>query len=175
MIKNYFRIAIRNIRKHLAYSLINIAGLAAGMAVALLIGLWIRDELTYNKYHKNYDRIAQVWQHSTHNGVKISGVSNPHLMAEEIRSNFGGDFKYVLQSTWNFSRTLSVDDKVFNKFGMYWEPQVIDMLSLRLLRGNPDKAQASLQYWRSSSAALVSSDWQVLWLNNAQKRLAFER
>lgn len=140
MIRNYLLIAVRNILKHPAYSLINIAGLVAGMSVALFIGLWIFDELTYNKYHKNYDRIAQVWQHSIHNGVKTSGVSNPHVMAEEIRSNFGGDFKYVLQSTWNFSRTLGVDDKIFNKSGMYWEPQVIDMLSLKLLHGNPDKA-----------------------------------
>lgn len=139
MITNYFLISIRNLRKHPGYSSINIIGLAAGMAVALFIGLWIWDEHTYNKYHKNYDRIAQVWQHNTHNGVKTSGVGNPHLMAEEIRNNFSGDFKYVLQSTWNVSRILTMGDKMFSKRGMYWEPQVIDMLSLRLLRGTADQ------------------------------------
>ena len=140
MIKNYFLIAIRDFRKHPGYSFINVTGLAAGMAVALLIGLWIWDELAYNKYHKNYGRIAQVWQHNTYNGVKTSGVANPHLMAEEIRNNFGSDFKYVLQSTWILSRILALDDKMFSKPGMYWEPQVIDMLSLRLLRGTTDQA-----------------------------------
>ena len=135
MFRNYFKIALRNLLKSKGYTFINVAGLATGMAVALLIGLWIWDELTFNKYHKNYDRIAQVWQHNVYNGVKQSQVSNPAVMAEEIRHNFGGDFKYVLQSTWNFSRVLTVGDKKFNKAGMYWEPQVIDMLSLRMLRG----------------------------------------
>ena len=140
MIRNYLFVAVRNLRKNPGYSFINIIGLASGMSVALLIGLWIWDELTYNKYHKNYDRIAQVWQHNTYNGVKTSGVANPHVMAEEIRNSFGSDFKYVLQSTWNLSRILTVGDKMFSKSGMYWEPQVIDMLSLKLLRGTVDQA-----------------------------------
>ena len=60
MIKNYFKIAWRNLVKSKGYSAINIGGLAIGMAVAMLIGLWIYDELSFNKYHKNYDSIAQV-------------------------------------------------------------------------------------------------------------------
>lgn len=140
MIKSYFKIALRNLLKNKGYTFINVAGLASGMAVALLIGLWVWDELTYNQYHKNYDRLAQVWQHNVYNGVKGSQVSNPYLMAEEIRNNFGSDFKYVLQSTWNFGRVLTVGEKKFNKSGMYWEPQVIDMLSINLLRGAPELA-----------------------------------
>jgi putative ABC transport system permease protein len=140
MIKSYFKIALRNLLKNKGYTFINVAGLASGMAVALLIGLWIWDELTYNQYHKNYDRLAQVWQHNVYNGMKGSQVSNPYVMAEEIRNNFGSDFKYVLQSTWNFGRILTVGEKKFNKSGMYWEPQVIDMLSINLLRGTPELA-----------------------------------
>ena len=59
MPRNYFKIAFRNLAKNKGYTFINI-GLATGMAVALLIGLWVWDELTYNRYHKNYDRLAQV-------------------------------------------------------------------------------------------------------------------
>src|SRR5690348_14274739 len=133
MLRNYFKIALRNLTKNKGYTFINIAGLATGMGVALLIGLWVWDELSFNKYHKNYDRIAQIWQHNVYNGRKESQTANPAAMAEEIRSNFGSDFKYVLQSTWNFGRVLAVGDKMFNKSGMYWEPQVIDMLSINLL------------------------------------------
>jgi putative ABC transport system permease protein len=140
MFRNYFKIAFRNLSKNPGYTFINIAGLAAGMAVALLIGLWIWDELTFNRYHKNYDRLAQVWQHNVYNGVKQSQMANPAVMAEEIRNNFGSDFKYVIQSTWNFGRILTVGDKKFNKAGMYWEPQVIDMLSINLLKGDPELA-----------------------------------
>ena len=140
MLRSYFKIAFRNLTKNKGYSFINIAGLATGMAVALLIGLWIWDELTFNRYHKNYDRIAQVWQHNLYNGVKGSQTANPYVMAEEIRNNFGSDFKYVLQSTWNFGRILTVGEKKFSKSGMYWEPQVIDMLSIKLLKGGHDQA-----------------------------------
>ena len=59
MITNYFRIAFRNMRKNKSHAFINIAGLSVGMAVAMLIGLWIWDELSFDKYHENYSRIAR--------------------------------------------------------------------------------------------------------------------
>lgn len=140
MFRNYFKIAFRNLIKNKGYTFINIAGLATGMAVALLIGLWIWDEVTYNQHHKNYDRIAQVWQHNIYNGTKASQVSNPYVMAEEIRNNYGSDFKYVIQSSWNFGRVLTVGENKFNKSGMYWEPQVLDMLSIKLIYGTAEHA-----------------------------------
>jgi len=140
MLRNYFKIALRNLSKNKGYTFINIAGLATGMAVTLLIGLWIWDELTFNSYHKNYDRVAQVWQHNLYNGVRQSQMSNPYVMAEEIRNTYGSDFKYVIQSSWNFGRILTVGDKKFSKAGMYWEPPVIDMLSINLLKGDAELA-----------------------------------
>jgi putative ABC transport system permease protein len=72
MIQNYFKIAFRNLIKNRVYSFINIFGLATGMAVAMLIGLWIYDELSYNKQFKNHDRIAQLWQFVTFGPEKSS-------------------------------------------------------------------------------------------------------
>jgi len=138
MIRNFFKIAVRNLIKNKGYSFINIMGLAAGMAVAILIGLWAWDELSYNKYHAHYDRIAQVWQHNIYNGQIGSQVSNPYLMADEIRNNFGGDFKYVLQSSWTSSHILTHGEKKFSKEGNYFEPAVADMLSLNIIRGSRD-------------------------------------
>jgi putative ABC transport system permease protein len=138
MLKNYFKIAFRNLLRQKGYSFINIAGLATGMAVAILIGLWIWDELSYDKYHQNYNRIAQVWQNNIYNGNVQSQMANPYLMAEEIRNNFGSDFKYVLQASWNNSHILTVGEKKFNKDGYYFEPQVTEMLSLKMLKGTRD-------------------------------------
>ncbi len=135
MLKNYVKIAFRNLIKQKGYSFINIAGLATGMAVAILIGLWIWDGLTYNTYHPNYNRIAQVWQHNVYNGQKESQVSNPCVMGEEIRNKYGSDFTHVLQATWNFTRILTVGEKKFNKDGYYFEPGVTEMLSLKMLKG----------------------------------------
>src|SRR4249920_3926164 len=153
MIRNYFKIAFRNLLKNPGYSFINIAGLATGMAVALLIGLWIWDELTFNQYHTNYDRIAQVWQHNIYNGTKESQVANPYVMAEEIRNNFGSDFKYVLQASWNFTHILTYGEKKFNKEGVYFEPAVTEMFSLKMLRGTRDGLKDPYSILLSESVA----------------------
>ncbi len=158
MIRNYFKIALRNLLKNKGYSFINITGLATGMGVAVLIGLWIWDELSFNKYHNNYDRIAQVWQHNIYNGSKESQTANPAPMAEEIRNNFGSDFKYVLQSSWTFTHVLTVGDKVFKKQGNFFEPSVIDMLSLKMLKGTKDALKDPYSIVMSESVAKAYFD-----------------
>lgn len=72
MLKNYMKIAWRSLRTNKLLSFINIAGLAVGMAVVMLIGLWIWDELSYNKNFDNYDRITRVMQ--SRNGNKEVGL-----------------------------------------------------------------------------------------------------
>lgn len=138
MLKSYFKIAWRNLLKNRVYSLINIGGLAVGMAVAVLIALWVYDELTYNRVHAHYDRIAQVLQHQTFNATIGTQEANPAQMAEEIRNLFGDDFTYVLQASWNHDHTLTYGDKMFLKPGSYFEPQVAEMLSLDMLYGSRD-------------------------------------
>ena len=75
MFKNYFKTAWRNLLKNKTSSVINISGLAVGMAVAMLIGLWIFDELSFNKYHRNYERIAQIMTR----GVDVKDGPEVHL------------------------------------------------------------------------------------------------
>ncbi|GAH87048.1 unnamed protein product, partial [marine sediment metagenome] len=60
MLKNYLKIALRNIRRHKGYSFINIAGLAIGMAVCILILMFVRDELSYDTHHEHKDRIYRI-------------------------------------------------------------------------------------------------------------------
>lgn len=119
--------------------MINIGGLAVGMGIAILIALWVYDEVTFNYYHKNYDRIAQVMQHQTWNGGQINTQeANPGLMAEEIRNVYGSDFTYVLQASWNTDHTLAYEDKIFFKPGSYFEPGAPDMLGLKMIHGTLD-------------------------------------
>ena len=75
MLKNYFKVALRNLKKNKTYSIINILGLAVGMAATMIIGLWIYDELSYNKHFNHYDHIAQIYQHQTNNGKNHKGQS----------------------------------------------------------------------------------------------------
>jgi putative ABC transport system permease protein len=135
MIKNYLKIALRNLAKNKVYSFINIAGLATGMAVAMLIGLWIYDELSFDRHHVNHDRIAQVMQHQTFNGEKGTQVSVPAVMGEEIRNLYSNDFKYITMSSWTSAHILTFKDKKFSKTGNYFEPVAPEMLSLEMLSG----------------------------------------
>ena len=60
MIKNYFKIAFRNIIRHKAFAAINIAGLAIGMACSIFILLWVQNELSYDRFHKNANEIYRI-------------------------------------------------------------------------------------------------------------------
>jgi len=153
MIKNYFKIAWRNLIKNKGYSAINIGGLAVGMAVAMLIGLWVHDELAFDKYHTNYHRIAQVMQHANFNGKMETQVSNPAVMGPELRSKYGSDFKYVVQSSWTGGHLLSIGDKHFNKSGNFFEPDAPEMLTLKMLKGTRAGLKDPYSIMLSASAA----------------------
>jgi len=135
LFKNYFKTAFRNLIKSKGYSAINIGGLAVGMAVTILIGLWIWDEVSYNKQYANYNRLARVMQHQTYNNEIGTQFANPAVMAAQIREKYGSDFKYVVQSSWNFNHTLSFGDKKLLKEGSFFEPAITEMLSLDMEKG----------------------------------------
>ena len=134
MIKSYIKIALRNLIKSKTYSVINIGGLAVGMAVAMLIGLWTWDELTFNKDFKNYGRVAQVWQFVKFDVEKSSYNTLPIPLAEELREKYP-DFESVSLSTGR-ENILSIDTKTFVKSGNYVEPSFVKMMSLKILSGS---------------------------------------
>ena len=136
MLKNYFKVAWRNLLKSKWYSSINVIGLAAGMAVALLIGLWIWDELSFNKYHKNYDRIGQLMTTQTFNDEVGTGQAVSMAMGMELRTRHTSDFKYVTLASWNFEHILSVGEKKITQSGMWTQPEFPTMLTLKILKGS---------------------------------------
>ncbi len=136
MIQNYFKIAWRNLIRNKGYSVINIGGLAVGMAVAIIIGLWIYGEISFNKSFKNHDRIAQVMQHHTINDIRETWKALPPIMGKGLEENFGDNFEYIVQSSWNSNHSLRFDDKVFVRRGNFFQPNVIEMLNLNLLTGS---------------------------------------
>ena len=74
MFKNYFTVAWRNLLRNKGLSFINIFGLAIGMAFAMLIGLWIQYETSFDKFHKNADRIAVVRKHTLFSNDEYPGI-----------------------------------------------------------------------------------------------------
>ncbi|WP_026997704.1 ABC transporter permease [Flectobacillus major] len=136
MLKNYFKIALRTLLRNKAFSAINIIGLSVGMAVAILIGLWIFDEMSFDKYHQKYDRLAQVMQNQTWNGVIGSQTAMPLPLAPELRAKYSGDFKNVVLSSWTFEHILAVGDKKFTKTGNFVEPKFPEMFTFKMLKGS---------------------------------------
>ena len=145
MLQNYLKIALRNLVKNKVYSFINIGGLAVGMAVAMLIGLWMIDELSANKHHKNYDSVYQVMMHQSFDGHRGSQTALPYPMGEELKTKYP-DFKAVAMCDWGSGHSLVTDNQKFNKFGHYFGEQGVDMFSLNILKGdkNPLKDPYSI-------------------------------
>ena len=106
------------------------------MAVALLITLWIWDELTFDHYHENHDRLAQVMTTEIDNGTPDTGPAVSMPLGNELRTKYGSDFKSVSMASWNFGHILSVGDKKITSKGMWVEPDFADMFSLKMIRGN---------------------------------------
>ncbi len=138
MYRNFFNIALRNLFKNKVSSFINIAGLAVGMAVAMLIGLWIWDELTFDTHHKNYDHIVQVMQHQTFNGKKGTENSIPFPLTAEIKNKYGDDFKYLAMASWPGDQILTYGDKIITKEGNYMDKDITKILSLEMQQGSQD-------------------------------------
>src|SRR5258705_7577764 len=86
MIKNYFKIALRNLQRHKAYSLLNISGLAIGMACSILILLWVQNELSYDRFHTNADQLYRL----TCNAGDFKEAVSPAGMAAGLQSEMAG-------------------------------------------------------------------------------------
>ncbi|MDB4923137.1 ABC transporter permease [Mucilaginibacter sp.] len=136
MIKNYLKTAWRNLIKNKVHSFINIVGLSVGMAVAILIGLWIWDELSFDKSFQNYDHIAQVKQNVTNNGEVQTWEQVPYPLAAELRKSYGNDFKYVVLAVGMGDHLLALDNKKLTRTGGFMEAPGPEMLTLNMLKGN---------------------------------------
>ncbi len=154
MFKNYFKIAWRNLIKDKMHSFINIVGLSIGMAVAILIGLWLYDELSFDKNFDNYDRIAQVEQNLVNNDEIITWDNNPYPLAEVLRKDYGNNFKYVVMSAGiQQDHLLTFNEKKIKEGGGFFESKAPDMLSLKMLSGNRNSLNDPSSLLISASAA----------------------
>jgi putative ABC transport system permease protein len=157
MLKNYFTIAWRNLVRTKGYSFINIGGLALGMSVALIIGLWVNDELSFNKYHDNYDQIAQVMKAGSFQGKHYSGQSYLQFpMLHELQTTYGSNFKYVVPRQGDYDAILSINDKKISKAGTNIGEDGPEMFTWKMLYGTRSglKDPQSIMISESTSDAL---------------------
>ncbi|MDR3714676.1 MAG: ABC transporter permease [Puia sp.] len=137
MIKNYLKIAFRNLSRNKVYGFINIVGLATGMAAALLIGLWIWSEVSFDRYYKKHGRLAEIVSNVTMNGVTSSELDAAVPLANELRQRFPDDFKELaLMASGN--HMIAVGDKKMEQEGIWAEAGFPAMFTFNMLRGNQE-------------------------------------
>jgi ABC-type antimicrobial peptide transport system permease subunit len=137
MWKNYLTVAWRNLLKNKLYSLVNITGLATGMAVAMIIGLWIYDETSANKHFSNYESLYQVMMHQTFDGRRGTQQALPYSIGEELKAKFP-DFKAVAMCDWGQTRSIVYGEKKIARAGHFIGAEAVGMFSLKILQGDRD-------------------------------------
>lgn len=138
MFRSYFTIALRSLLRNKGYSFINIGGLATGMAIALLIGLWINDELSFDGYHPEKERVVRVMQHQTYDGRTGTQRSLPMPTGNTLRSEYGSDFTYVAMSSWDGNHVLNAGEISINQVGSYVEHTLPRIFNLTMVHGSID-------------------------------------
>ncbi|WP_103068884.1 ABC transporter permease [Aquimarina sediminis] len=140
MLKNYIKIAWRNLLKNKGYSAINIGGLAIGMACFLMIVMFIRDELSYDRYHEKGNRIYRVIHHYDSQNSGVNQVWGNAPVGTALQS----DFSEILETVQFSGRSdilLKYKDKVFQEDNCFFvDKNVFEVFSWSLISGNPKTA-----------------------------------
>ena len=140
MIRNYIKIAIRNLVKHKFYSLINISGLAIGIASFIIIMLYIIDELSYDRYHKNADNIYRLVNVYDFNGVGENSASSPFPVAFTMKDEYPGMIKNVVR-IFNFQSPrmlIELGDKRYNERRFFFaDSTFFHIFDHEFIHGNP--------------------------------------
>jgi len=139
MIKNFFKIAWRNLLRNKGFSFINISGLAIGMAAAVLITLWIQNEMSHDKFHAKKDRIYTANNRDKFNGQLWAWSTTPTVMAPALKMGYPEDIEDVVRT--NFASFLfTVGDKNLTVSGSFVDSGFLNVFSFPLLEGDPAQA-----------------------------------
>ena len=144
MLRNYLKIAWRNLLRNKAFSIINILGLTLGMACSLLIYLWVDDERSYDGFHANGDRIYKLIVHSEgkDGGIVDSFDATPGLLAEALKKEVP-EVSHAITLMWENERLVTVGTKKGQQKGRYANTDFFGMFSFPLVRGNPKTVLAA--------------------------------
>ena len=139
MFKNYLKIALRNVKKQKGYAFINIAGLAIGMAACIMILLWVHDEMSYDTYHENADRIYRLTIDANLGSQMAAPVSMPPVGQAMVQ-----EYPEVLQSA-RLTRPARYpvvvgDQEYFEEYVAFADGSVFDIFSFPFIEGDPKTA-----------------------------------
>ncbi|MFC1725709.1 ABC transporter permease [candidate division KSB1 bacterium] len=140
MILNYLKIAFRNMKRNKGYTFLNVSGLAVGMACCILIVLWVYDELSYDKFHANADRLYRVVQEMTASGKVLHVAATPAPLAAALKD----EIPEILDAVRYFNAPVLLigngEDNFYEKRIAFSNSSILEMFDFSLLKGNPETA-----------------------------------
>jgi len=142
MIRNYLKIAWRNLTKNKAFSFLNISGLAIGMASAVLILLWVSNEISYDRYHKNKDFIYEAWNRGVFNGTTQYWNNTPKILGPTLKKDYP-EIADISRANGGWFVT-AVGERSFSSEYLIVDPSFLRMFSFPFVKGNPAMALNSV-------------------------------
>ena len=139
MIKNFFKVAFRNLAKNKGFSAINISGLAIGMASAMLILTWIQNEISYDQFHENKDRIYEAWNRAEFSGNLNSWNTTPKILVRTLENDLP-EVERAVRVDWGSNYLFSIGEKRLTVRGTIVDSGFLKMFSFPLIKGNADIA-----------------------------------
>jgi len=139
MIRNFFKVAFRNMFRNKAFSVINIAGLTIGMASAILILLWVQNEMSYDRFHANLNRLYEVFGNDVADGKINTGTATPEIMAPILKNDIP-EIDQVSRISGGENYLFTVGDKSLKANGNLVDPSFLSMFSFPLIKGNVNSA-----------------------------------
>lgn len=136
MLTNYLKITFRNLRKNPLYTFLNVAGLAVGLTAGTLVMLWVADEFSYNRFHKNLPNIYLILQNQTQGGETYTFQSLPVPLGPALRAEMP-EIEWAVRSDWSGQHLLNLGDKSTYERGTYAEPEIFNVFSFPALKGDP--------------------------------------
>ncbi len=138
MFKLNLKIALRNLWKNKGFSVINIGGLAIGLASCMILLLYIGYEWSYDKQTTNSDKTYVVYQNSEANGKIFSWAWTPNVMADEVQEKITG-VKYASRSTYPMTKLITVGDEKISSRANFVDQNFLKILDYKFIKGNPNE------------------------------------
>jgi len=139
MAGQFFKVAIRNLQRNRSISVVNISGLAVGIAGAVLILLWVQNQLSYDQFHKNKARIYQVFNRTMAEGELRAWSSTPMPLAPALKADYS-QVEQAVRTNWVGSFVLKNGDTKLETQGLTTDPGFLKIFSFPLLNGDASTA-----------------------------------
>ena len=139
MLKNFLKTSFRNLLRHKGYTFINVLGLTVGLVTSIFIFLWIIDELSFDRFHSNTDRIFKVLVNNTYPDGKIETYPATPAKLKDVIVQEIPEVELAAQYSMDTELLVRHDTKAYNEIGIYADPTLFKILSFPIVKGSETK------------------------------------